>query len=295
MRVRLIISLGVIVLCAAPATAVAATTVGPPTSAAGNAPVGCSTDPMVACTFTNLQSGNSRFISPVDGVITRWRVRGAQATGQDALRVLRSPASGTFTAVATSAVETVPPGESVFTTRLNIRAGDGIGIDVPGGPGYPAVEVQSGLPGGASLGFFLPKLADNQPAVSPTGTVNDGTLLFNADIEPDADHDNFGDETQDQCPTQADTQAGCDLTGPAADITKTPKKKTDSRKATFKFTSDDPNATFRCRLDKKPFVPCSSPKRYRKLKVRKHRFRVQGTDSKGNVGPIDSFRWRVVD
>src|SRR5262249_49078219 len=34
-------------------------------------------------------------------------------------------------------------------------------------------------------------------------------------IEPDADHDGFGDETQDQCPTQATTQGPCDTAAPA--------------------------------------------------------------------------------
>jgi hypothetical protein len=34
-------------------------------------------------------------------------------------------------------------------------------------------------------------------------------FLVNADVEPDADRDGFGDETQDQCPTNASTQGSC--------------------------------------------------------------------------------------
>ena len=37
-----------------------------------------------------------------------------------------------------------------------------------------------------------------------------GELLVAATIEPDADGDGFGDETQDKCPTQATTQGACD-------------------------------------------------------------------------------------
>jgi hypothetical protein len=34
-------------------------------------------------------------------------------------------------------------------------------------------------------------------------------LDLSATLEPDADHDGFGDETQDQCPTNASTQGAC--------------------------------------------------------------------------------------
>ena len=39
-------------------------------------------------------------------------------------------------------------------------------------------------------------------------------LLVQATIEPDADGDGFGDEIQDQCPTQKTTQGPCDITPP---------------------------------------------------------------------------------
>ncbi len=65
--------------------------------------------------------------------------------------------------------------------------------------------------------------------------------------------------------------------------------------ATFKFSSDDPAATFRCKLDKKAVKPCSSPRKYRKLKVRKHKFTLTATDGAGNVSAPSVFRWRVVD
>jgi hypothetical protein len=35
-------------------------------------------------------------------------------------------------------------------------------------------------------------------------------------LEPDADHDGFGDETQDQCPTNATTQGPCPTVAPPA-------------------------------------------------------------------------------
>jgi len=52
-----------------------------------------------------------------------------------------------------------------------------------------------------------------------------------------------------------------------------------------KFGSDEPGSTFRCRLDKRAFRPCTSPKRYRNLDDGKHRIFVLATDAAGNQDP----------
>ncbi len=49
-----------------------------------------------------------------------------------------------------------------------------------------------------------------------------------------------------------------------------------------KFRSDEPGSTFECRLDRKKFKPCTSPKRYRNLRDGKHRVFVLATDPAGN-------------
>lgn len=230
--------------------------------------------------------------SPIDGVVTRWRVRvdNQLADQTAALRVIRGDVGS-----GRSGTEQIPiaAGTYAFSTMLPIKTGDALGLDAS-----KDLRLQSSvtLPGD-SYAIWRPPLAEGGAGTAPTSSSQTGfTNDFNADIEPDADNDRFGDETQDLCPIQADGQGGaCDFAAPTSEIRNGPKKKTKSQNATFKFTSDDPNATFQCRLEKKPFAACTSPKKYKKLKVRKHRFRVQATDSKGNVGPIDSFRWRVVD
>ena len=55
------------------------------------------------------------------------------------------------------------------------------------------------------------------------------------------------------------------------------------RKATFKFGSGEKGAKFLCKLDKKKYKPCTSPKVYKKLKRGKHVFRVKARDKAGNV------------
>ena len=48
---------------------------------------------------------------------------------------------------------------------------------------------------------------------------------------------------------------------PETTITKGAPNKTDKTKVKFKFTSSEPDSTFECELDKKPFKPCSRRRR----------------------------------
>jgi hypothetical protein len=58
----------------------------------------------------------------------------------------------------------------------------------------------------------------------------------------------------------------------------------------FKFTSSEANSTFLCKLDRKPFKKCRSPKKYKKLKPGKHVFKVKAKDAAGNVDPTPAKR-----
>ena len=138
----------------------------------------------------------------------------------------------------------------------------------------------------------MPPLIDGQPA--RTGVSTSGELLVNADIEPDADHDGYGNETQDRCPTDATAQGTCPPPPPDADpeteITKAPANKSKKPKAKYKFTSDDPNATFECSLKGKgldqavkQFGDCDSPRKYKRLDEGKFKFQVRAVDPAGNV------------
>ena len=56
--------------------------------------------------------------------------------------------------------------------------------------------------------FSSPTLQEGEGQRASNDVLNE--LLVQASIEPDADNDGFGDETQDQCPTQATTHGPCD-------------------------------------------------------------------------------------
>ncbi len=104
-----------------------------------------------------------------------------------------------------------------------------------------------------------------------------------ATLEPDADGDGFGDDTQDACPTSAATNNDC--APPAATITNGPKDKTQKKRATFEFTGADARAvaSFQCSLDGGTFAPCTSPRTV-KVKKGKHTFQVQAVDQAGKYG-----------
>jgi len=80
-------------------------------------------------------------------------------------------------------------------------------------------------------------------------------------------------------------------TGGALDtqILKGPKAKTHATTVKFKFTASEKGAKFECKLDRKKFKPCKSPKTYKKLKPGKHVFKVRAVKGK-TVDPTPAKR-----
>jgi hypothetical protein len=83
---------------------------------------------------------------------------------------------------------------------------------------------------------------------------------------------------------------GKDKTPPDTKIVKAPPKKTHKTTVKFKFIATEAGSTFQCKMDRKPFKPCASPKKYKKLKPGKHVFKVRAIDSAGNVDPTPAKR-----
>ncbi len=148
--------------------------------------------------------------APSGGVVTKWKsqvIVGAALPQQ--LKVFRpAGAPNVFTAVGESSLGTVVGGSTnVFDTRVPVQAGDRFGIHGPA-PASGGLYCNTGN-GADKMGYFLgpvpvgatqafPEQAGAQPAVAVV-------------IEPDADGDGFGDETQDKCPQSAAVQTECPL------------------------------------------------------------------------------------
>jgi Right handed beta helix region len=79
-----------------------------------------------------------------------------------------------------------------------------------------------------------------------------------------------------------DKKAAKDKKAPETTIVKGPRARSHKRTAKFKFVSSEAGSTFQCKLDRRPFKPCRSPKRYKRLKPGKHVFKVRAIDAAGN-------------
>jgi YVTN family beta-propeller protein len=80
---------------------------------------------------------------------------------------------------------------------------------------------------------------------------------------------------------------------PQTKIKKHPKKKTEARKAKFKFSADEKGATFTCKLDGKKFKKCGKSFKAT-VKPGKHKLQVKAV-GKGGTDPTPAkFKWKVL-
>jgi hypothetical protein len=188
-------AIATVMLLAVASPARAAVTIGPTdTAAPPSGLTGCGAN---SCTITNTVGTGLTLVSPIDGVIVRWRVQTANATATWRLRTLRRTAPGTpgvFLGGGAGDPEVVLPGaERTFGAALPIASGDLVGLDGP--PSATAALAYRSVPGGGNV-RFSPPLGEGESR-SPNGFGGGFVGLFNADVEPDCDADGLGDETQD--------------------------------------------------------------------------------------------------
>jgi hypothetical protein len=148
--------------------------------------------------------------APAAGVITSWRTNAGSATDTDAgLRVFRPTVDpDVFTVVANGPLQDLTPSAlNVFQTRISVQAGDRIAIATGPNGGGPCVW-DSGLPADTIRFRSGPPTA---AGMTETLLVNNPTSRTNvsAQLEPDGDRDDWGDETQDKCPGVPGPEEGC--------------------------------------------------------------------------------------
>lgn len=159
---------------------------------------------------TGVTSGNA-YTVPSAGVITSWSFHdGANKVPDLEFKVGRHVSGDEYTIVGTSAAG-AQTGNAVNTypTRIAVQAGDVIGIYVDGS----GTCVSTG-----GSGDSREELTGTNPPLNSADTYTpygSGAIFpVAATVEPDADHDGWGDETQDLCPTDATRQIACPTTTP---------------------------------------------------------------------------------
>lgn len=96
--------------------------------------------------------------------------------------------------------------------------------------------------------------------------------------------------------------AGCGVpSGPAGPlpmqtkIVTSPKERTHATTITFRFSSSPVSSSFECKLDRRPFEPCRSPKTYGKLQPGKHIFKVRAVNA-GRADPTPAKqRFKILE
>ena len=160
--------------------------------------------------FAQLQTATIPYTVPFPGgVITGWSHFGTAedgSAGSGRLQVWRQVGMTTdFFLVGRSDLENFAQGVlNLFTTRVPVSGGDILGLR----------GENAGSTYGGGSGDNVLELAGGDPAPGETrgavGAPDPGTLVnVSAVLETDTDGDGFGDETQDQCPTDATTQGPC--------------------------------------------------------------------------------------
>jgi len=159
----------------------------------------------------------------------------------------------------------------------------------------------------------------------PSGVTNDSTPTFtfesddgNATFECRVDEDAFAacssphelaelddgphtfevralDEAVEPDPTPASATFTVDTTAPATTILTGPDDLTSDSSPAFTFESDDPDATFECRVDEEDFAACTSPHSLTDLEDGSHTFEVRATDAVGNTEQSPASRSFTVD
>jgi hypothetical protein len=210
------------VFTAAPMPANAALTLGSDLSAA-NGTTACSDFPPATCTFIHSELPGRQLTAPFDGVIVRWRLRQnfEGDYGPMRLRVAQQQSGTTFRGVRSTPTVNPPsvagsgtPTTHVIESQLPIAAGEFIGLDLLDNC---CVEIRFGAGLSAAAVFWIPALGDGE--VRSGTSISEFEPLFNADVEPDADCDALGDETQDpsvappgDCPQPATSKADRSVT-----------------------------------------------------------------------------------
>jgi hypothetical protein len=86
-----------------------------------------------------------------------------------------------------------------------------------------------------------------------------------------------------------------DTRKPVVTVKKAPKAKSAATTAKFTFVSDEAGSAFQCKLDKKAWAKCTSPKTYKRLQPGKHVFKVKATDAAGNVSAVVTRKFTVTE
>lgn len=155
-------------------------------------------------------------VSPAGGVITKVKVKRGSDPVPIAIpvvvKVMRSAGGDSYTNINQTTVQANLDSQTVADARMPVQAGDklaihGAAFTYEGTPLEGFTPYCNEVPG--LLGAALGDIGVGSTASFPSPA--EARVPLAAIVEPDADNDGFGDETQDACPQAAVVQTACPL------------------------------------------------------------------------------------
>jgi hypothetical protein len=159
---------------------------------------------VLGASFTAAQIGGKPgglpVAAPSSGVITSWQVNGPATAKEEPEYLKLLPPTGNpneYRVVSESPAGLIThQGPNAFPARIPIQAGDHLGVFGVAGVYYCATgngnDVMGAIGKDATIG-----------SANVYGTNPNFQAAVSATVEPDADNDGYGDETEDKCPQSA--------------------------------------------------------------------------------------------
>jgi hypothetical protein len=206
LRVASVLAAGALATCAAPA--LAATQLGQVAPSGAIGAGGCTN-----CAEFQVATapGSAPYVvGPGGGVITSWTFHAVNTATAAQLRLFApGPGAGRFTLIAETPYHSFTLGETATVpTQIPVAAGMHLGVAVSAGD----EDYITGVTGdhvSSNPDFNLPIGGSELVTTSDQRHANIAAI-----VEPDADHDGYGDETQDQCPSDPAKQTSCSVPTP---------------------------------------------------------------------------------
>jgi len=156
------------------------------------------------------QTGLPSYAVPTGGgVVTKWSVQlqNATADGDVTLKIVQAVGANTWKLVGESTGH-ILSGDNVrsFPTRIPVVGGERVGLKTP--PGSTIMVGANGSP--EDTGNIVAKggNATVGETFTTTNFASHSYMAVSAVVEPDADHDQFGDISQDACPADPSRHDG---------------------------------------------------------------------------------------
>jgi hypothetical protein len=181
-----------------------------------------------------------------------------------------------------------PSGGAVCWESIDCVSWGNFAGSLPSPAGTPAAA--SGIPDGMAMRRTI---APGCPTLLEPGDDHDNSAADFAPVFPaprpnsvvPAEHPCGGSGGGGTAGAGGGGPAATERGAPATTLSGRPPRRSRDRTPTFRFRADEADVNFECRIDSRPFRPCSSPFTARHLSVGHHLFRVRARDDSGLADP----------